>query len=105
MNPLIDPALLSVATIGFICAVVALYFVIRVKKSFSGLPRLERPWALLGLGVASLLVAALAVLLSELSPSFEFARFIQVLAAVSAAFFILTAMVTMKQAWTIGEGD
>jgi hypothetical protein len=105
MSLLIDPFLLSIATIGFICAVIALYFIIRVKKAFSGLPRLERPWVLLGLGVVSLLVAALTVPLSELSPTFGFTRLIQILAAVSAAFFVLAAMVTMKQAWTIGEGD
>jgi len=102
---MIDPFLLSIATVGFICAVIALYFVIRVKKAFSDLPRLERPWILLGLGVTSLLVAALTVPLSELSPSFGFTRLIQIVVAVLAAFFILTAMVTMKQAWTIGEGD
>ena len=101
---MIDPFLLGVATLGFVCSLVAIYFVIRVKNAFSALPRLERPWILLGLGLASLLVAVLMVPL-QLSPSFEFTHLIQLVAVVSAAFFILTAMVTMKQAWTIGEDD
>jgi hypothetical protein len=102
---LIDLFLLSIAAVGFICSLIAFYFVIKVKRAFSDLPRLERPWVLLGLGFVSLLVAALTVPLGELSPTFGLTRLIQILAAVSAAFFILTAMVTMKQAWTIGEGD
>jgi protein-S-isoprenylcysteine O-methyltransferase Ste14 len=105
MNPMTDPVLLGIATVCFVCSLIAINLVIRVKNTFSALPRLERPWVLLALGVASVLVAALTVLFPEVYPSFEFTRLIQIVAAVSAAFFILTAMVTMKRAWTIGEGD
>jgi protein-S-isoprenylcysteine O-methyltransferase Ste14 len=82
-----------------------MYYIIRVRASFAALPRLETPWLVLAFGVATLFVAALMVPLSELSPSFGYSRLIQVLAAVLAAFFVLTAMVTMKRAWTIAEGD
>jgi CBS domain containing-hemolysin-like protein len=100
-----NPALLIIAAFGLVCSAIAIYYIIRVKNAFASLPRLERPWLLLELGVASLFVAALAISLSELSPSFGFSHLIQVVAAVLSAFFILTAMVTMKQAWTIREGD
>jgi hypothetical protein len=43
--------------------------------------------------------------MGELSLSVGILHFIQIAAVVSAAFFILTAMVTMKQAWTIRESD
>jgi protein-S-isoprenylcysteine O-methyltransferase Ste14 len=76
-----------------------------VKNTFAALPRLERPWLLLGLGVASLFVAASTIPIGELSLSVEFLHLIQIVAVVLAAFFILTAMVTMKQAWTITESD
>jgi hypothetical protein len=105
MSPMTDPVLLGIAIVGFVCSLIAINHVIRVKNAFSALPRLERPWALLELGIASLLVAALTVPFTEVYPSFEFTRLIQIVAAVLAAFFILAAMVTMKQAWTIGEGE
>ncbi len=105
MNPLTDPVLLGIAAVGFFCSLIAINFVIRVKNAFSALPRLERPWVLLALGISSLLVAALTVPLMEFYPSFAFTRFIQIVATVSAAFFILASMVMLKQAWTIGEGD
>ena len=100
-----DPALLIIAAFGLVCSAIAIYYITRVKKSFASLPRLERPWLLLELGVASLFAAALTIPLSELSPSFSYSHLIQIVAAVLSAFFILTAMVTMKQAWTIKEGD
>jgi hypothetical protein len=82
-----------------------MYYIIRVRASYASLPRLERPWAVLAFGVAALFVAALMIPLSEFSPSFGHSRLIQLVAAVLAAFFVLSAMVTMKRAWTIGESD
>lgn len=82
-----------------------MHYILRVRASFAALPRLETPWLVLAFGVAALFVAGLSIPLSELSPSFRYSRLIQVLAAVLAAFFMLTAMVTMKRAWTITEGD
>jgi hypothetical protein len=100
-----SPLLFAIATIGLVCSAVAIYYIIRVKNTFAALPRLERPWLLLGLGVASLFVAASTIPIGELSLSVEFLHLIQIVAVVLAAFFILTAMVTMKQAWTITESD
>ena len=51
------------------------------------------------------MAAALTILMDALSLSVSILRLIQTGAVVSAAFFILTAMVTMKQAWTIKETD
>lgn len=100
-----NPFLLIIAAFGLVCSAVALYYIIRLRASYAALPRLERPWLILAFGVAALFVAGLSIPLSELSPSFRYSRLIQVLAAVLAAFFVLSAMVTMKSAWTIGESD
>jgi hypothetical protein len=100
-----NPILLSIAAFGLVCSAIAIYYILRLRASFAGLPRLERPWLLLGLGVASLFVAAVTIPLDELVPSFGYSHPVQILAAVLAAFFVLAAMVTMKQAWTIAEGD
>jgi len=96
---------IGVATMGLVCSAVASYYIIRVKNSFAALPRLERPWLLLELGVASLIVAALTIPIGGLLFSTGTVHVIQSVAVVSAAFFILAAMVTMKQAWTIKETD
>lgn len=105
MSPMNSSLLVGVAAIGLACSAVAIYYIIRVKNGFAALPRLERPWLLLGLGVASLFVAASTIPIGGLSLSVGILHLIQIAAVVSAAFFILTAMVTMKQAWTIKEGD
>jgi hypothetical protein len=97
--------LVGLAAISLACSTIAIYYTIRVKNGFAALPRLERPWLLLGLGVASLFAAASTIPISELSLSAGILHLIQIAAVVSAAFFILTAMVTMKQAWTIKESD
>jgi hypothetical protein len=100
-----SPLLFVIAAGGLACCVIAIFQIMRVKKGFAALPRLERPWVLLELGVASLTVAALTIPIPELSPSIGILHLIQTAAVVLSAFFILTAMVTMKQAWTIKEGE
>ena len=102
---MISPLLFGIAGLGVVFSVIAAYYIARVRNAFAALPRLERPWVLLELGVASLIVAALTIPMSELSFSIAILHLIQNVAVVSAAFFILTAMVTMKQAWTIKETD
>ena len=100
-----SPLSFGIAALGLVSAVIAIYYIARVRNAFAALPRLERPWLLLELGVASLFVAALTFPLDGFSLPIGMVHLIQTVAVVSAAFFILTAMVTMKQAWTIKEGD
>jgi len=100
-----SPFLLGIAGVGVAFSAVAIYYITGLKKGFAGLRRLERPWLILGCGVASLIVAALAVPLPVVATSIGLLHLVQILAVVLAAFFILTAMVLMKQAWTIREGD
>ena len=105
MSPMNSSLLFGIAAFVLACSAIATYYIIRVKNSFAALPRLERPWLLLELGVASLFIAALTIPIGELSRSIAISHLIQIAAVVSATFFILTAMVTMKQAWTIRESD
>lgn len=100
-----SPFLLGIAVIGLGFSVVAIYYTEVLKHGFAGLQRLERPWLALECGVACLIVAALTVLWPGVLTSIDLLHLVQIVAAVSAAFFILTAMAMMKQAWTIREGD
>jgi hypothetical protein len=100
-----SPFLFGVAVLGLACCIIAIYYIIRVKSGFAALPRLERPWLLLELGVASLIVGALTVPWPGFSTSIAVLHLVQIVAVVMAAFFMLTAMVMMKQAWTIKEGE
>jgi len=97
--------LFGISAIGLVCSSIALYYVTRVKNAFAALPRLERPWLLLEVGVACLIVAVLTIPAGVLTSPSGFLHLVQTVAVVLAAFFILTAMVTMKQAWTIKEDD
>ena len=97
--------LFTVVAMGVVCSLVAIYYITVLKNSFAGVLRLERPWLLLECGVLSLIVAVLTVPWMILSTSVSLLRLVQILAVVVTAFFVLTAMVMMKQAWTIKEGD
>ena len=97
-----SPFLLGIAAVGIIFSGIAVYYITVLKNGFEGLGRLERPWVILGCGVGSLVVAALTVPWAGAS---TIVGVVELVAVVVAAFFILTAMVMMKQAWTIGEGD
>ena len=105
MSQMNSSLLFGIAASGLLCSMIAIYYITRVKNSFAALPRLERPWLLLELGVASLIVAALTIPTNGLSLPVGIVHLIQTVAVVSAAFFILTAMVTMKKAWTIKETE
>jgi len=96
--------LLGIAAVGLVFSAVAIYYITVLKNVFAGLRRLERPWLVLEFGVASLIVAALTVPW-PVSTSVDLLHLVQIVAVVVAAFFVLTAMVMMKQAWTIREGD
>jgi hypothetical protein len=98
-----NSAFLGLAAVSLAFLAVAIYYIMIVKNSFAGLRRLERPWLLLECGVGSLFIAALTA--PWLNVSTYLLDLVQILAVVLAAFFILTAMVLMKQAWTIREGD
>lgn len=100
-----SPFLLGIALVGVAFSAVAIYYITVLKNGFAGLRRLERPWLLLECGVVSLIVAALTVPWAGVSTSLSLLHLIQIVAIVLAAFFVLTAMAMMKQAWTITEGD
>jgi predicted transporter len=97
--------LLGIAAVGVVFSVVAIYYITGLKKGFAGLRRLERPWLVLECGVASLIIAGLTNSWPDVSSRIDLLRLVQTVAVVVAAFFILTAMVLMKQAWTIREED
>ena len=96
--------LLGMAALGLAFSAVAIYYITVLKNGFAGLQRLERPWLLLDCGVASLIVAALTVPWPGVSPTVV-VHLVEIVAVAAAAFFVLTAMVLMKRAWTIREGD
>jgi hypothetical protein len=100
-----SPFLLGIAAVIVAFSAVAIYYITVLKNGFAGLRRLERPWLVLECGVASLIAAALTVPWPGVSISVDLLHLGQIVAVVAAAFLILTAMVMMKQAWTIREDD
>ena len=104
----------SVAAGGFIVGIVALglvfpavsvYYVSKVKRLFATVPRLDKPWILLGAGVGSLFVSVLLVALRDvtgMSTSFVDPLFDVILAF--CAFFVMSAMILMKRVM-ISEPD
>lgn len=86
--------------------VVAIFYIFRIKNTFSSIPRLEKPWIVLEGGVALLFLGVLMIAFKDLL-GITFVYFEELddsLIAVSA-FFILAAMIMMKRAWTVSEGE
>jgi len=105
----------SVSTSGFLLGLIslalvlpagAIYYVSRVKSLFAAIPRLERPWLLLEVGLASLFFGLALILFRDLiglsPPIWDVLN--STIFIVSTAIF-LVAMVMMKRAWTIPSSE
>lgn len=96
---------LGVVVLGLIFPGAAIYYVSRVKKLFTTVPRLDKPWILLGAGVASLFVSVLLVALRDIAGmSASIVDSVFDVTLVICAFFIMSAMILMKRVM-ISEPD
>ena len=103
---MISAYLYGVIAIGLIIPFFTLHYISRVRSLFSGVPRLDRPWLLLEVGVVLLLASLLVTAISDsLAHASSLLRPLGNLLLVLTAFFVLYAMATMKRAWTISETD
>ncbi|MGD0177564.1 MAG: hypothetical protein ABSA50_11930 [Candidatus Bathyarchaeia archaeon] len=95
----------SLVALGMVFPGVAVYYVSRVKRLFASVPKLDKPWILLGAGVGVLFVSVLLVALREvaaISTSVADPLFDVILAV--CAFFVMSAMILMKRVM-ISEPD
>jgi hypothetical protein len=84
--------------LGLVFPTAAVYYVSRVKKLFATVPRLDKPWMLLGAGVGALFISVLFVALRDvvgMSTSIVDPLFDVIL--VICAFLIMSAMILMKR--------
>ena len=103
---MISAYLYGVIAIGLLIPIFTLFYISRVRSLFAAVPRLERPWLLLEVGVVLLFASLLATATSDsLTYTSSLLRPLGNVLLVLTAFFILYAMVTMKRAWTISEND
>jgi hypothetical protein len=96
---------LGVITFGLVFPAAAIYYISRVKRLFASVPRLDRPWILLGAGVGTLLVSLLLESIGDLtgvSPATTDSAFTALLAI--CAFLVMLSMFLMKRV-IIGEAD
>jgi hypothetical protein len=95
----------GVVALGLVFPGVAVYYVSRVKKLFATVPRLDKPWILLGGGVGSLFVSVLLAALRDVAglpasivdPLFD-------LTLAVCALFVMLSMILMKRVM-ISEPD
>lgn len=94
----------GIVALGLVFPSVAVYYISRVKRLFATVPRLDKPWMLLGAGVGMLFISVLLVALREVAgmSSVVDPIFDAILAA--CAFLVMSAMILMKRVM-IGEPD
>jgi hypothetical protein len=88
----------GIVALGLVFPGVAVYYISRVKRLFATVPRLDKPWMLLGAGVGALFISVLLVALRDvagMSASVVDPIFDAILAA--CAFFLMSAMILMKR--------
>jgi hypothetical protein len=96
---------LGVIFVGLVFPAAAVYYISRVKRLFATVPGLDRPWILLGAGVASLFVSLLLEALRVLGgmPA-GIADFLFLASLAVCSFFVMSAMILMKRAM-VDESD
>ncbi len=95
--------LILVAVLLFL---VAIYYVGKVKNTFSSIPRLEKPWTVLVVGVILFFVGVLLISVSDvLGINFGYFEDMNDAVLAVAGVFILVAMYMMKKAWTVNESE
>ena len=97
---------LGIISLGLFLPAAAIYYVSRVKSLFAAIPRLERPWLLLEVGLASLFFGLALTLFRDmfgLSPAIWDGLNTTIFILSTAIF--LVAMVLMKRAWTIPSSE
>ncbi len=95
----------GIVALGLVFPGVAVYYISRVKRLFATVPRLDKPWMLLGAGVGALFISVLLVALRDvagMSTSIVDPLFDVIL--VFCAFFVMSAMILMKRVM-ISEPD
>ncbi len=95
----------GIVALGLVFPGVAVYYISRVKRLFATVPRLDKPWMLLGAGVGALFISVLLVALRDIagmSTSVVDPLFDVILAV--CAFFVMSAMILMKRVM-ISEPD
>lgn len=88
----------GIVALGLVFPGVAVYYISRVKRLFATVPRIDKPWMLLGAGVGALFISALLVILRDvagMSTSVVDPLFDVILAV--CAFFVMSAMILMKR--------
>jgi len=91
--------------LGLVFPAAAVYYISRVKRLFAAVPRLDKPWILLGAGVGSLFVSVLLVALREVAGiSASIADPLFDLVLVVCMFLVMSAMILMKRVM-ISEPD
>jgi len=98
--------LVALAALGLILPLGSIYYISRVKSLFAAIPRLERPWLLLQVGVCLLLLDVVLTMFGNLLgiPS-GIADIFGKAVLVASTGVVLVGMVLMKWAWTIPSNE
>lgn len=91
---------------AFVILVLVMYYMSKIKSTFMGVPQLARPWVMLQVGVASLILGLIFDVAKEFfDPSLPiWGQVDTTIIFVSTIFFLLGTMM-MKKAWTIAPSE
>jgi len=91
--------------LGFVFPAAAVYYISRVKRLFATVPRLDKPWILLGAAVGALFISVLLEALRDIAGmSTSVVDIVFGVTVVVCSFVVMLAMVLMKRVM-IGEAD
>jgi hypothetical protein len=90
----------------FVILLLVMYYMSKIKSTFVGVPKLARPWVLLQVGVASLMLGlVLDVAKEAFDPSLPIWGEVEIIVLFASTIFFLLGTMMMKKAWTITPSE
>jgi hypothetical protein len=90
----------------FIILLVIMYYMSKIKSTFVGVPQLARPWILLQVGVASLMLRlVLDVAKEAFDPTLAIWSQVDIIVLLASTLFFLLGTMMMEKAWTITPSE
>ncbi len=102
----LDTVLYFLVRGAFVILLLVMYYMSKIKSTFMGVPQLAKPWVMLQVGVASLMLGlVLDVAKQAFDPSLPIWNQVDVVVIFVSTIFFLLGTMMMKKAWTIAPSE
>ncbi len=103
---IVDTVIYFLVRGAFVILLLVMYYMSKIRSTFVGVPQLAKPWVMLQVGVASLMLGlVLDVAKQAFDPSLPIWNQVDVVVIFVSTIFFLLGTMMMKKAWTITASE